>query len=244
MPSLFAAYVHTTAPHRPSWADGTPHCCALAVVMWQGMVLRVFCCKQLSEHCARVHSTRGACDCGLLWCLPCRAVLGSGVLFCSPEVYTSNHKTELLDDAVSAVFKRLGARQGRGDNSDDLWCWDTRRNQWCGSPAASKLLLDHHKLHWAPMVIGRHRVGRGIQAGTSARLFCAEPNLGLEVLLCWRALRMHLFLKCCSVVTVARDCSPYAASSAANGWTYNGIVARSTLSSSRLLTLSSSGVLH
>lgn len=125
----------------------------------------------------------------------------SGVLFCSPEVYTSNHKTELLDDAVSAVFKRLGARQGRGDSSDDLWCWDTRRNQWCGSPAASKLLLEHHKLHWAPLVSGRH-VNAGLaDIEFSARLFCAGPNLGLEVLLCWRPLRMHLrFLgDCCTV---------------------------------------------
>lgn len=72
-------------------------------------------------------------------------------------MYTSNHKTELLDDAFDAVTKRLGAKQGRGDTRDDLWVWDTNDNLWCPSPAAAALLVDHHKTHWAPLVRALHR---------------------------------------------------------------------------------------
>lgn len=76
----------------------------------------------------------------------------SGVLFCSPEVYTSNHKTELMDDAFTAVKERLGAPQTRQDSSSNLWVRDTTLQKWCQSPAASQLLVQHHKKYWAPLV--------------------------------------------------------------------------------------------
>lgn len=74
----------------------------------------------------------------------------SGVLFCSPEVYTSNHKTELQDATFTAVSERLGATSG---TDKDLWVWDAQQHKWSDAPTtASTLLLNHHKAHWAPLV--------------------------------------------------------------------------------------------
>ena len=78
-------------------------------------------------------------------------VVPSAVLLCSPEVYTSNHKTELLDEAFDAVLQRLGG-VGRQYAGDGLWAWDCSKHKWCQSVAASKLLAMHHKTYWAPLV--------------------------------------------------------------------------------------------
>jgi hypothetical protein len=75
-----------------------------------------------------------------------------GVLFCSPEVYTSNHKTELMDDAYDAVILRLGAAPSRQDSSKDLWVYDTDKQKWALAASASKMLAEHHKTFWAPLV--------------------------------------------------------------------------------------------
>lgn len=76
----------------------------------------------------------------------------SAVLFCSPEVYTSNHKTELFDAAYDAVLKRLGAPSSRRASEDDLFVWSREEHSWLPSGAATRLLLKHHKSHWAALV--------------------------------------------------------------------------------------------
>lgn len=75
----------------------------------------------------------------------------SALLFCSPEVYTSNHKTEILDEAFDAVLKRLGAPRSKHLIRDRLWVRDTK-GRWCESSDAGELLVQHHKQHWAPLV--------------------------------------------------------------------------------------------
>lgn len=75
----------------------------------------------------------------------------SALLFCSPEVYTSNHKTEILDEAFDAVLKRLGAPRNKHLIRDRLWVRDTQ-GRWCESSDAGELLVQHHKQHWAPLV--------------------------------------------------------------------------------------------
>lgn len=76
----------------------------------------------------------------------------SAVLFCSPEVYTSNHKTELTDAAYDAVLKRLGAPSSRRASEEDLFVWSCEEHSWLPSGAATRLLLKHHKSHWAALV--------------------------------------------------------------------------------------------
>lgn len=79
-------------------------------------------------------------------------LLRSALLFCSPEVYTSNHKTELFDDAYAAVMRRLGATGRQESSYSDLWVWDANKHKWSSSADASKLLARHYKQHWADLV--------------------------------------------------------------------------------------------
>jgi hypothetical protein len=102
-----------------------------------------------SAHTARCHSLNQSCSPGALSAV---SPACSGLLFCSPEVFTSNHKTEILDEAFDAVLKRLGAPRSKHQIRDRLWVRELTRGRWCESSEAGELLVQHHKQHWAPLV--------------------------------------------------------------------------------------------
>jgi hypothetical protein len=70
-------------------------------------------------------------------------------------VYTSNHKTELLDQAFDAVRNQLGAPSSstaKAGAHEPLWCWDARVGKWRTSAGAADLLVRHHREHWQALV--------------------------------------------------------------------------------------------
>jgi hypothetical protein len=57
-----------------------------------------------------------------------------------------------MDEAYDAVIRRLGAAPSRQDSSKDLWVYDTDTHKWAMAASASKMLAEHHKAFWAPLV--------------------------------------------------------------------------------------------
>lgn len=72
----------------------------------------------------------------------------SCLLFASPEVYTSNYKTDFRDKAFDAVRQKLGDP----NRHTNMWAWDVEEGGWRPSSEAATLLHRHNARYWNGLV--------------------------------------------------------------------------------------------
>jgi hypothetical protein len=80
--------------------------------------------------------------------LPCTC---SGLLLCSPENYTTNHKTNFQEVAFSQAMQ-CGSSGRNPDLARSLFVWDAERSTWCSHTYAATLLWSHFDRFWRRLV--------------------------------------------------------------------------------------------
>jgi hypothetical protein len=75
----------------------------------------------------------------------------SGLLLCSPENYTTNHKTNFQEVAFSQAMQ-CGSSGRNPDLARSLFVWDAERSTWCSHTHASTLLWSHFDRFWRRLV--------------------------------------------------------------------------------------------
>jgi hypothetical protein len=66
----------------------------------------------------------------------------SGLLFCSPENYTTNHKTSFQEVAFNAAMQ-CGSSGRNPDLARSLFVWNDERQEWAAHTYSSTLLAAH-----------------------------------------------------------------------------------------------------
>jgi hypothetical protein len=85
-------------------------------------------------------------------CLPCwlRSPC-SGLLFCSPENYTTNHKTNFQEVAFNQAMQ-CGSTGRNPELNRSLYVWDAEHSTWRSHAYAATLLASHFNTFWRRLV--------------------------------------------------------------------------------------------
>jgi hypothetical protein len=81
-------------------------------------------------------------------CCCCRC---SGLLFCSPENYTTNHKTDFQEVAFNQAMQ-CGAQGRNVDLQRSLYVWNAEQGSWAHHTYAAQLLSSHFDRFWRHLV--------------------------------------------------------------------------------------------